>query len=222
MRTYIHSLDLALAAQLVLKLQNNLGRRLTPGAHAAVLIYLAVTIQALHDGKPIKAASTTSIAGTPEHRVAHMLLQEVSSRLQLGVSEPEANVLAACLLGSEWERPSSAPVSDVLPPGEPSPEALEYSRQIVQACAAQLHPFFKIDHELIKGMAFHLDPVLHRLRHGIPVWNPHLETVRNRYADVYRSAAEAVRILEQDLGNGGCGRRDWFHHHVSGGSVSRG
>jgi mannitol operon transcriptional activator len=200
LRTYLAQLDLPFFGQMMLKIQNNLGRQLTPGSEAGVLVYLAIMVGAVREGNAIREASREEIVGSSEYRVAAILLRDLSLRLSLEIPEPEAVLLAAYLSGSEWQIAYGADGHELRPAEEPGTEALAYSRSIVAACASQLHPLLQIDGELIDGLALHLERAIHRMRHGIPVDSSLAGAVRARYAEVYRSVGYSVGKLEEKLG----------------------
>ena len=64
----------------------------------------------------------------------------------------------------------------------------------------RLHPALVDDAELERGLAAHLERLSIRLRHGLPVHNPLLREVKERYPDVHVVAGELAALLEPQLG----------------------
>jgi len=199
-RHYLARLDLPFFGQMMIKIENNIGHRLTPNSHAGILVYVAIMALAVRQGKVSSGLSSDRVVQTQEYEVSKILLRDLARLLSIEIPRPEAARLAAFLLGSEWEM-SNPPKGDEQASSEqPSPEALSSSQEIVSTCASQLHPLLQIDRELVSGLALHLERAMHRSRHGIPVENPLLGQVRARYAEIYRSAAYSVGKLEGQLG----------------------
>ena len=65
----------------------------------------------------------------------------------------------------------------------------------------QLHAALADDVELRAGLASHLERLVVRLRHGLPVHNPLLGEVRTRYPDVHRVARLLADQIEEQLGD---------------------
>ena len=72
---------------------------------------------------------------------------------------------------------------------------------LISQAAAQLHPSLADDQELRTSLALHLGRLSVRLKHGLPVHNPLLAEVRERYPDVYRVAVELGVKLSEDFGS---------------------
>lgn len=63
--------------------------------------------------------------------------------------------------------------------------------------ADRLHPALGADIELRRSLAQHLDRLAVRLKYGLPVHNPLLSEVRERYPDVHTVAQEICGIISE-------------------------
>ncbi|MEM8924619.1 MAG: PRD domain-containing protein [Actinomycetota bacterium] len=71
---------------------------------------------------------------------------------------------------------------------------------VLDRAGRRLHLSLTDDAELRHGLSMHLSRLLVRLRHGLPVHNPLLADVKERYGDVFTVAAEALAELSPDIG----------------------
>ena len=72
--------------------------------------------------------------------------------------------------------------------------------RLLEEAATQLHAALGDDAELRAGLSAHLERLAIRLRHGLPVHNPLLAEVRERYPDVHAVAQDLGRLIEDALG----------------------
>jgi len=71
--------------------------------------------------------------------------------------------------------------------------ALDLAHRFVRAVEDITRLPFASDHLLVSGLAQHLAPVLDRVRAGLPIRNPLLETVKARYPELFAAAESASR-----------------------------
>ncbi len=73
--------------------------------------------------------------------------------------------------------------------------------RLLGEAADRLHPVLIDDVELRRGVKSHLERLVVRLRHGLPVHNPLLAEVRERYPDVHEVAGALGELLESHIGS---------------------
>lgn len=72
---------------------------------------------------------------------------------------------------------------------------------LLETAAKRLHGALADDPELRAGLAAHLERLVVRIRHGLPVHNPLLQEVRTRYPEVHAVAGELGAQIEAELGS---------------------
>ncbi len=63
----------------------------------------------------------------------------------------------------------------------------------------RLHPMLKIDTILTRELSLHLDYAIFRMKHHIPIRNSNLQTIQEKYVQVYQVAESSVFILENEI-----------------------
>ncbi|WP_206881410.1 BglG family transcription antiterminator [Alicyclobacillus mali (ex Roth et al. 2021)] len=71
--------------------------------------------------------------------------------------------------------------------------ALDLAHRFARAVEDITRLPFASDHLLVSGLAQHLASALNRIRAGLPIRNPLLETVKARYAELFSAAESAAR-----------------------------
>lgn len=199
---YLKRLPFAFAQTAVHHVENMMGERLALYSRVEVLVYLAITIDALQQGSfHAKLEETPDPGPCPEMQVSRFVFAEINRKYNLEPSEAEQRLLAICLLGSKWELDDRARTDNAQPNASQLGEvSVQYASEIVRLCSSQLHPLLWVDHDLLTSLARHLKPVIHRIRYNLPIVNHNADEVRHAFPEVYRSARAAVWMIERDLG----------------------
>ena len=166
-----------------------LGQTLTTGRSDAVFaLYLAVSVARIQAGRSV-ALDAGSHRSAMDHPIARSVATIVPSLEQLaGASLPAAEVatITEYLLGLDaldTARSGSDSVGDDL------------VDEIMHLAGERLHTALVDDSELRRGLASHLERLGVRLRYGLPIHNPLLDEVRERYPDVYAVAGEMASLI---------------------------
>jgi len=198
---FLKSLPLEFSRNVVGHIENLLGKRLALYSRLEVLMYLAISVDAMQAGKFSRPDRQCKLKGCLELQISQFILSDIERNFNLKPPETESHLLAICLLGSKWEiheleaaQPESYDELSQL--GE---ESLDFANAIIRVCSSQLHPLLQVDQELALTLAHHLKPVIHRLRYNLPILNSCLENIQNQYPEVYRSAKAGVEIIERRL-----------------------
>ncbi len=192
MRERLEALPLRETALLVR--DSPLSQRLAAGRGEMVFsLYVAVTIARIRADRPVDVE-----AGRQRSVLDHPVAEAVSSlvpRLEQLIGGPmevaEVGAVTEYLLGLDTLQISPAAA-------EPLEESLV--NEMLAVAGAKLHPVLADDAELRRGLLAHVGRLRVRLRHGLPVHNPLLHEVQERYQDVHAVARELGDALEPHLG----------------------
>lgn len=155
-------------------------------------IYLAVTAARLTLNKTITmdTGQQRSLMDHPVSETAREIAAAFAESLDLVVAEQEIAGITEYLLGL-------ATLSSSPPADDPSHAGL--IDELLAIAGDELHPTLRDDSELRRGLALHLERLAVRIRYGLPVHNPLLREVEERYPEVYLVALRLGNVLAGHL-----------------------
>ncbi len=160
--------------------------RLIIGSSEAVFaVYLAVTIARIRMGHTVEVETglQRSIRDHPISESVEGLITALASSARVLLDEAETAAITEYLLGL-----------DALETVDGSGDAPGHAvvDRVLELAAEHLHPALAEDMELRRGLSTHLQRLTVRLRHGLPIHNPLLGDVKDRYPDVHKVASVIV------------------------------
>jgi|GEM_PF-1498046 len=198
---FLRGLPLKIAHMEVVRIENMIGRTMSLYSRVETLVYLAISIECLQGGKAIPPDQTIIVEHNLYYEVAVAVFGDLRTRYHLPVTPAETALLAATLCGAKWESPS-LDLRDQASRAELEtlyPSGTAYASQIISVCARQLHPLLLLDEELFAELARHLEPVIYRIRYQLPILNENLPEIRRLYPEIYQTAQQSLREIEEDL-----------------------
>ena len=196
---FINSLELGFARKLVNYIEDNIGRSMAVKSRVEIMVYLAITIMALKQGKTIKAEAERDILTTDEFIIVQVLGYQIAKQFHLELSGKEFGIIAALLIGSKWDHSQFPLANNSLYTPPCSPKSRHLAQEIVNICSMRLHPMLKIDEELICEIAYHLEYSLFRLKYSIPSRNSNVKEIKDKYPWIYRVVESSTFILEHEI-----------------------
>jgi mannitol operon transcriptional antiterminator len=148
-------------------------------------IYLAIVARRIQASRTaaFHSGQLRSLIDHPLADVASRIAAAMEKTGNLVVGEPDIAAITEFLLGFAEVDGNAASTDD---------EVSEPIDRLVTAAADRLHPSLADDDQLRKSLAEHFRRLRLRLRYGLPVSNPLMQEVRERYPDVYQVAEEIV------------------------------
>lgn len=198
---FLRSLPFKIAQIEIVRIENMIGRTMSLYSRVETLVYLAISMASLQGGKAIPTDQTIIVEHNLYYEVAAAVFGDLRTRYHLSATPAETALLAASLCGAKWESPS-LDLRDQASRAELEalyPAGTAYARQIISTCARHLHPLLLLDEELYAELARHLEPVLYRIRYQLPILNENLPQVRRLFPEIYQTAQQSLREIEQDL-----------------------
>ncbi len=156
-------------------------------------IYLAVTAARLTDDKTIamETGQQRSLMDHPVSATAQGIALAFSESLDLQVAEEEVAGITEYLLGL-------ATLSSDLNQDDALDRGL--LDELLAIASEELYPTVGDDAELRRGLALHLERLTVRLRYGLPVHNPLLREVAERYPRIHAAAHKLGDAISAHLG----------------------
>ena len=156
-------------------------------------LYLAITAARVvaEKGITLEPGQHRSLVDHPVSATASELARDLAVILRIEFSEQEVAGITEYLLGLATLGTSPADREDA------TDEMLD---RMLEIAARDLHPILLQDVELRRGLSLHLERLGVRMRYGLPVHNPLLQEVAERYPDVHKVAQEIGTALSESFG----------------------
>ncbi len=153
-------------------------------------LYLAVTAARLADGKTIimDTGQHRSLADHPVSATAESIASQFAAAFGLDLPELEIAGITEYLLGL---------TTLGLAAGTDHEDRADLLDQLMAIAAERLHPTLGGDAELRRSLSQHIERLGVRLRYRLPVHNPLLAEVAERYPDVHAVAHELGSLISE-------------------------
>ncbi len=185
--------SLPMAETLAIVRSSAVGQTLMSGHSDAVFaLFLAVSVARIQNGHGV-AMETGLHRSVMDHPIAASVADILPSLEKLaGTSVPDKELAAITeyLLGL-----------DALDTAQPDAAAIgsDLVDRLMGIVGKRLHTALTEDQELRRGLSSHLERLGVRLRYGLPIHNPLLSEVRERYPEVHAVAAEMAELVESAM-----------------------
>ncbi len=155
-------------------------------------VFLATSVARLRDGHTVamEPGQLRSLLDHPIADAARLIAGDVSELAGVGLTEEDIAAIAELVLGLVSLQET------IEPPAAPE----ELVTKMMGLAATRLHPILEADIELRRGLSQHLERLVIRLRYRLPVHNPLLAEVSERYPAVHIVAGELARLVEDEVG----------------------
>ena len=184
-------------AQIVSDGARTLHLNLSDNGYLRLNIYLSYSVCRIRQGEYITAeeAAFEDLTMEPEFAVAEYLMQKLRQTFRLPIIESETRYLAIFLTGIRiW----SAEQRDLT--SKRDFDVHQITLALIQNVSDILDIDFGSDPQLARELGMHIQPAIGRIRAGIPIENPLLEEIQNRYDEVYQACTAGCIALSTSYG----------------------
>jgi transcriptional antiterminator/mannitol/fructose-specific phosphotransferase system IIA component (Ntr-type) len=198
---FFEDLELRYLKKLVDSIESTLQLQFADTARASLILHLALMAKRAQEGRTVQVPPDHSegLRGRREFCAAKTVARQVEQRYGFALLESEVAYVAMQVLGAKTRRTIADIVGERKAAGTDL-EALEIVDGILAEASTYLHPYLRVDQQLIRSLAFHIEPVLNRLRFGLPIGNSLLEDIRRKYPYVFKIARRSSVIVEERVG----------------------
>lgn len=192
--------ELAIIRDNLLKQTYNYGIELSDGGINDLVIHIAIASQRVILGHQVDdlTEDILVIEGKHEYQVAKKILDALSNELEMDFPKSEIVYIAMHLLGTKLFSSSEYHESGVKMTFEP--EVYQYTYDIVKTIDEELGLEVSKDNDLIRGLYLHLTPAINRLRYGMSLRNPMLESIKSRLPMAFQAGIIARTVLKEKTG----------------------
>lgn len=184
-------------AQIVSDGARTLHLNLSDNGYLRLNIYLSYSVCRIRQGEYITSeeAAFEDLTMEPEFAVAEYLMQQLRQTFRLPIIESETRYLAIFLTGIRiW----SAEQRDLT--SKRDFDVHQITLALIQNVSNILDIDFDSDPQLARELGLHIQPAIGRIRAGIPIENPLLEDIQNRYDEVYQACTAGCISLSASYG----------------------
>ena len=184
-------------AQIVSDGARTLHLNLSDNGYLRLNIYLSYSVCRIRQGEYITSeeAAFEDLTMEPEFAVAEYLMQKLRQTFRLPIIESETRYLAIFLTGIRiW----SAEQRDLT--SKRDFDVHQITLALIQNVSDILDIDFGNDPQLARELGMHIQPAIGRIRAGIPIENPLLEEIQNRYDEVYQACTAGCIALSTSYG----------------------
>ena len=184
-------------AQIVSDGARTLHLNLSDNGYLRLNIYLSYSVCRIRQGEYITAeeAAFEDLTMEPEFAVAEYLMQKLRQTFRLPIIESETRYLAIFLTGIRiW----SAEQRDLT--SKRDFDVHQITLALIQNVSEILDIDFGSDPQLARELGMHIQPAIGRIRAGIPIENPLLEDIQNRYDEIYQACTAGCIALSASYG----------------------
>ena len=184
-------------AQIVSDGARTLHLNLSDNGYLRLNIYLSYSVCRIRQGEYITSeeAAFEDLTMEPEFAVAEYLMQKLRQTFRLPIIESETRYLAIFLTGIRiW----SAEQRDLT--SKRDFDVHQITLALIQNVSEILDIDFGSDPQLARELGMHIQPAIGRIRAGIPIENPLLEEIQNRYDEVYQACTAGCIALSTSYG----------------------
>jgi len=156
LRSFLQNLDLGYSAKLVNSVERMLHLQFTDNAYVSLLLHLAILIWRVQQGKIVELLfeCIESLREQREFCAARVMGKQIEHTFNIALPESEIAYIAMQLLGAKTKRA----ISDIIGERDAEkmdPEVLEIVHDMLAEASCYLHPYLRVDQQLIRSLAFH-------------------------------------------------------------------
>lgn len=176
--------------------------RMTEQSFIEFMIYIAISIKRIQEGKPLQLSSTEieMVKNDNQYEVVAILMKQLAQAFQLTISPDETVNIFYQYQGRKLQSIEHEAVKKL--PNEQIHELKTMIFEMCNAFDAGIAFELKQDEDFINGFIAHLQPTLTRLKHQFTIENPLLTDIKSIYPDIFGKSQEAAKVLEQKIGYG--------------------
>lgn len=193
-------LDLSHSYILLKKLEYVTQRKFTDVSFVSLVCYLALAFARVSQGKIIDSMSTTTQQHIPENisLAVEQITDEIRTRFSIELNQCEEIFFIQQILGAKIQYT----FSDIAQSQQSSLDQFETDEiveSIINEASLYLHPYLKVDRQLIRALTFHIQVALNRLRFNLTIENPLKEAVETRYPYISDVAHKSISLFEEKI-----------------------
>jgi transcriptional antiterminator len=193
--------DLFKIQEIIQQAEKKLGYYFTDQAFINLIIHIAIAIERIKNEKEIKMIKKhfESLKDKYEFEVATWVVKRLSEAFHLFFSEDEIGYISLHMLGAKIQEDIDTNNCDMVLDVQ-NREYIHIAKEIISLAGDVLNIDLSHDQQLLIALVLHLRPTVVRLKYGLKLRNPILQTIKNEYTSIFGAAWACSSIFEKKLG----------------------
>jgi mannitol operon transcriptional antiterminator len=196
---FLESLELNRYMRIIDTIENAIGKKFIDNAYISLILYLAVMIRRVQNDHPLSISNENlnSIQNKKEFYITKLLLTQIEEEFSIHLPEAEVAYLTIHIISAGVMRVFN--VRDKAITDQFDRDLVVFAEKIVNEASLYLHPYLRVDNNLLVGILNHLEPVINRIKYGVPIKNPLLSEMKKNYPYLMEVANRSSKFLEETL-----------------------
>jgi transcriptional antiterminator/mannitol/fructose-specific phosphotransferase system IIA component (Ntr-type) len=193
-KNLLGELDLEEIEKVVKVAEKELGIRFADSAFTGLIVHIAFAISRLLAEQDIKIAEDRLkiIKKKKEFKIARKVAKLLEDKFPIKIPEDEIGFITIHLLGAKMRE---GKVDDKLEENE-----LEYLvKEMIRVVEKYFSADFSTDQKLYSGLLVHLQAIVNRIIFDLPIKNPLLEDIKEKYSEVFKASKLAARLIQSEF-----------------------
>jgi len=172
---------------------------LTENSYTGLIIHISIAINRILGDEVIEPDERWN-QNTPEDKdaaLARRIVERLEEEFEIQIPEIEVSYICLHIKGAKHEKIQWE--GDTFP-GLENHSMQKMVNEMLDAFDKEQAYFLRQDDEFIQGLLAHLQPAIIRLVNGLPLHNPVLGDIQEKYPDIYTKSKRAAAVLENFTG----------------------
>lgn len=197
----ITKVDLADIEKIVSLMEEELGFQLADGTYLDLLVYLALVVSRILEGKDICLSNDrlTMIKKNSEYKIAEKSGKIMGEVFKIKISASEIAAITLHLMGAKlWQKIDKKEYKSILE-NDLNPDLLILTKELIKVAEDYLKVNLMGDQQLLIALALHLKPTINRIKYDLSLKNPFLAEIKQKYEKLFIAAERSAKILQSEL-----------------------
>ena len=193
-KNLLGELNLSEIEEIVKVAEKELKIRFTDSAFTGLIVHVAFAISRLLAEQDIKIAPERlkAVQDKKEYQIAEKIAGLLEEKFQVQIPEDEIAFITIHLLGAKMrEGEAEADLTE---------NELEYLvREMIRVVEKYFSVDLSADQKLYSGLLIHLQAIVNRIIFDLPIKNPLLADIKEKYTEVFQASKLASRLIQSEF-----------------------
>ncbi|AZO94770.1 BglG family transcription antiterminator [Halocella sp. SP3-1] len=197
----ITKVDLTSIEEIVSFVEEKLGFQLADEAYLDLLVYLALVVSRILEGKDICLSNDklTMIEKNSEYKIAEKSARIMGEVFKIKITSSEIAVITLHLMGAKlWQNIDKKEYKSTSE-NDLDPDLLILTKEMIKVAEDYLKVNLMGDQQLLIALALHLKPTINRINYDLSLKNPFLAEIKKKYKKLFIAAERSAKILQSEL-----------------------